>query len=66
LLEEDPRIAHIPLSLGWRRSQPGEFGNMYFINDETSEKLCISEGSPRLTATELRKRGVLLQSFMFI
>ncbi|PMD37661.1 hypothetical protein L207DRAFT_600242 [Hyaloscypha variabilis F] len=43
LLEEDPRTAHIPLPLGWRRSQPGEFDMIYFVNDETSEKLCIRE-----------------------
>lgn len=65
-LEEDPRTAHIPLPLGWRRSQPGEFDKIYFVNDETSEKLCIREKDPRITATELRKRGVPLQSFMLV
>jgi hypothetical protein len=64
--KEGPRLAHIPLPQSWRRGQPGEFDKPCFINDKASEKLSIGLKDPRLTAVELRKRGVPLQSFMLV
>ncbi len=59
-------MVDISLPLGWRRSNLGKFEKIYFANDETSEKLDIRRKDSRLTATDLQKRSVSLESFNII
>jgi hypothetical protein len=59
---KDPRLSDIPLPAAWRRKthELEDFATL-FISDETGEE---TEMDPRMSAAELRKRGVELEEFV--
>jgi hypothetical protein len=63
--EEDPRLKDVPLPIHWERQRHDQEGFcIRFMNTETGEKDRIHD--PRLTAEELRGRGVGLQGFTLV